>query len=152
MLSGIGPAAHLRKMNIAPLIDLPVGRNLRDHLQIRIRWLCLSPGPFRHLMRADRIALAMARAWLFQTGPATSLPNGLNAFLKSRPELEAPDLEFLFNAAPLDARVWFPGVTPAYPDVFGIHPILAASAQPGPSHVTFGRSTLVGAHRKQLPG
>ena len=38
MLSGIGPADHLKEMGIAPLIDLPVGRNLRDHLQVRLRW------------------------------------------------------------------------------------------------------------------
>ena len=44
MLSGIGPAEHLREMGIAPLIDLPVGRNLRDHLQVRLRWSRLGPG------------------------------------------------------------------------------------------------------------
>jgi len=125
---------HLRDMGIAPLIDLPVGRNLRDHLQVRIRWSRLRPGPFRSLMRADRIALAMAQAWLFRTGAATTLPNGLKAFLKSRPELEAPDLEFLFNAAPLDARIWFPGVTPPYEDAYGIHPILLHPRSQG--HVT----------------
>jgi 4-pyridoxate dehydrogenase len=134
MLSGIGPAVHLRDMGIVPLIDLPVGRNLRDHLQVRIRWSRLRPGPFRSLMRADRIALAMAQAWLFRTGAATTLPNGLKAFLKSRPELEAPDLEFLFNAAPLDARIWFPGVTPPYEDAYGIHPILLHPRSQG--HVT----------------
>ena len=36
MLSGIGPAADLKQIGIAPLVDLPVGRNLRDHLQIRL--------------------------------------------------------------------------------------------------------------------
>ena len=75
-------------------------------------------------MRADRIALAMAQAWLFRTGPATTLPLGLYAFLRTRPELEAPDIEFLFRAAPLDPRPWFPGVTPTYEDSFGINPVL----------------------------
>jgi 4-pyridoxate dehydrogenase len=97
---------------------------LRDHLQIRLRWARLGSSPFRSLMRADRAAFAMAQAFLFGTGPATTLPNALKAFLKSRPELEAPDMEFLFLGAPLDARLWFPGVTPAYEDVFGIHPVL----------------------------
>ncbi len=124
MLSGIGPAAHLRDVGITALIDLPVGRNLRDHLQVRLRWSRLGRGPFRRLMRADRIALAMAQAWLFRTGPATMLPNGLKAFLKTRSEFEAPDIEFLFLGAPLDARIWFPGVTPPYEDAFGIHPVL----------------------------
>ena len=32
MLSGIGPAAHLREIGIEPVVDLPVGKNLQDHL------------------------------------------------------------------------------------------------------------------------
>src|SRR5262249_60042193 len=32
MLSGIGPAAHPRPMDIKPVVDLPVGKNLQDHL------------------------------------------------------------------------------------------------------------------------
>ena len=124
MLSGIGPADRLKEMGIAPLIDLPVGRNLRDHLQVRLRWSRLNSGPFRRLMRADRAALAMAQAWLFGTGPATMLPGALKAFLRTQSELDAPDIEFLFPAAALDARIWFPGVTPPYEDAFGVHPVL----------------------------
>jgi choline dehydrogenase-like flavoprotein len=124
MLSGIGPAAHLRGLGIAPRVDLPVGRNLRDHLMVGLRWRRLGPGPFRRLMRADRIALAMAQAWLFRTGPASTLPLGLLAFLRTRPALEAPDLEFLFRAASLDPRPWFPGVTPTYEDAITVnHPL-----------------------------
>jgi choline dehydrogenase len=36
MLSGIGPAAHLEATGIAPVVDLPVGENLVDHLLIGI--------------------------------------------------------------------------------------------------------------------
>jgi choline dehydrogenase len=32
MLSGIGPAGHLRDIGIDPVVDLPVGDNLHDHL------------------------------------------------------------------------------------------------------------------------
>jgi 4-pyridoxate dehydrogenase len=124
MLSGIGPATHLRDMGIASLVDLPVGRNLRDHLQVRIRWLRRISGPFRRLMRADRAALAMAQAWLLRTGPATSIPSGLKAFLKSHEHLEVPDIELLFSGAPLDPRMWFPMVTKPYVDAIGINPIL----------------------------
>lgn len=36
MLSGIGPAEHLKEIGITPIIDLPVGENLIDHLLIGI--------------------------------------------------------------------------------------------------------------------
>ena len=36
MLSGIGPADHLRSVGIDPVVDLPVGKNLQDHLAVLI--------------------------------------------------------------------------------------------------------------------
>ena len=36
MLSGIGPADHLRATGIKPVVDLPVGKNLQDHLAVII--------------------------------------------------------------------------------------------------------------------
>jgi choline dehydrogenase len=39
MLSGIGPAGHLRALGIEPLVDLPgVGQNLRDHPVLCASW------------------------------------------------------------------------------------------------------------------
>jgi choline dehydrogenase-like flavoprotein len=39
MLSGIGPAAHLREHGINPIVDSPgVGQNLRDHPNFIISW------------------------------------------------------------------------------------------------------------------
>jgi choline dehydrogenase-like flavoprotein len=124
MLSGIGPADHLRRHGITPLADLPVGQNLRDHLAVSLRWHRNEPGPFQRQMRFDRVALAMARAWLLRDGPATTLPLGLVAFIRSEPALEAPDLEFMFGAPPFEARPWLPGLTPPVPDLMGIRPVL----------------------------
>ena len=124
MLSGIGPADHLRSVGITPLIDIPVGQNLRDHLSVGIQWARKDIGPFHREMRIDRTAINLARAWLLGTGPGTELPNNLVAFLKTRPELEVPDLEFIFRAAPLHAHPWFPGWRPAYRDGYGIRPVL----------------------------
>jgi 4-pyridoxate dehydrogenase len=124
MLSGIGPAEHLREHGISPLADLPVGRNLRDHLAVSLRWTRKDPSPFHRQMRLDRIALAMAQAWLMRTGPSTTLPLGILAFLRSEPGLEAPDLEFMFGAPPFEASPWLPGRSSALPDLMGIRPVL----------------------------
>ncbi|MCA9675439.1 MAG: GMC family oxidoreductase N-terminal domain-containing protein [Kofleriaceae bacterium] len=39
MLSGVGPAAHLRDHGIAAIADLPVGQNLHDHLFVPMTFL-----------------------------------------------------------------------------------------------------------------
>lgn len=124
MLSGVGPGRRLQKLGIETLVDLPVGENLQDHIACAIFFTRPRHGPFRDLMRADRIAIAMAQAYLFGTGPATYLPGGLFAFLKTCPELDAPDIEFIFRGAPPHAQIWFPGIKPAYLDGFGIRPTL----------------------------
>jgi 4-pyridoxate dehydrogenase len=66
----------------------------------------------------------MVRAYLFGTGPATVVPGGLHAFIRTRPELAVPDIEFMFRGTALDAHVWFPGIKPAYADGFAIRPTL----------------------------
>ncbi|MFN2445612.1 MAG: GMC family oxidoreductase [Vicinamibacterales bacterium] len=39
LLSGIGPADHLRSLGVPVVVDLPgVGSNLQDHLKISVRW------------------------------------------------------------------------------------------------------------------
>jgi 4-pyridoxate dehydrogenase len=124
MLSGIGPAAHLREVGVEPIIDLPVGKNLQDHLGSYMMYERVNPGPFRDTMRFDRMAVSMVRAYLFGTGPATALPGGLHAFIKTRPELELPDIEFQFKGLAKDAHLWFPGIKPAYIDGFGIRPTM----------------------------
>jgi choline dehydrogenase-like flavoprotein len=124
MLSGIGPAAHLRAMGIAPVVDLPVGKNLQDHLAVIIFFERLTESTFRRDMRVDRMAISMIRAYCFGTGPGTVVPGGLHAFVKTRPELAVPDIEFMFRGAPADTHLWFPLIRPAYVDGYGIRPTL----------------------------
>jgi 4-pyridoxate dehydrogenase len=124
MLSGIGPAAHLRENGIAPVIDLPVGRNLQDHLAVFLSFTRREPGPFHGQMRFDRMAASMIRAYLFGTGPGTVVPGGLHAFIKTRPELATPDIEFMFRGTAVSPHLWFPAIRPAYRDGFAIRPTL----------------------------
>ena len=125
MLSGIGPADHLRDVGIEPVIDSPyVGKNLQDHLAVHVTATRPDAGPFRDTMRFDRMAVAIVQAQLFGTGEATVLPGGLHGFIKTRPDLAATDIQFLFRGAPANAHLWFPGVKKAYLDGFGIRPVL----------------------------
>src|SRR4029079_11998657 len=124
MLSGIGPADHLRSVGIEPVIDLPVGKNLQDHLAVLILFARIGQSEFLRNMRLDRMTLNMLRAWLFGTGPATVVPGGLHAFIKTRPEIAVPDIEFMFRGAPPEAALWFPGWKKPYADGYGIPPCL----------------------------
>ena len=121
MLSGVGPAAHLKEFGIDCLSDLPVGKNLQDHLVASNFWTRpTNTSPFREELRYDKVAISMFRAYLFGTGPGTVVPGGMHAFLKSAPGVEAADWEFLFRGAPLDANPWFPGIKKKYEDGYAI--------------------------------
>jgi len=125
MLSGIGPADHLKDVGIEPIIDLPgVGQNLQDHLAVLVHYARKDTDWFHALMRFDRMALAMAQAYIFKSGPATILPGGLHGYVKSRPELAVPDLQFLFRGTAPGAHLWFPGIKKAYTEGFGMRPVL----------------------------
>src|SRR5690606_15603043 len=116
MLSGIGEPDELRAQGIPVRVALPaVGRNLQDHLSAGIEHRRAGAGPFQRLMRLDRIAPALVRAWLFGTGPATVLPGGIMAFLKSSPDAPLPDVQLLFSAAPFTANYYLPPFRPAFP-------------------------------------
>ncbi|MEC7489860.1 MAG: GMC family oxidoreductase N-terminal domain-containing protein [Pseudomonadota bacterium] len=121
MLSGVGPASHLAKFGIECLADLPVGKNLQDHLVVSNSWTRpTNTSKFREDLRFDRIAISMVRAYLFGTGPGTVVPGGLHAFLKSSPDVEVADWEFLFRGTPEDANPWFPGLKKRFEDGYGI--------------------------------
>jgi choline dehydrogenase len=56
MLSGIGPADHLRSVGIEPLVDLPVGDNLIDHLLIGVVYNSKQPISMVHSMVTESCA------------------------------------------------------------------------------------------------
>jgi choline dehydrogenase-like flavoprotein len=124
MLSGIGPAQHLREFGIDVVADLPVGRNLQDHLGAYMTYSRKQPGSFHREMRFDRMAVSMVRAYLFGSGPGTVVPGGLHAFVKTRPELAVPDIEFMFRGTAAAPYLWFPLLRAAFLDGYGIRPTL----------------------------
>src|SRR5258708_31481098 len=55
-------------------------------------------------MRADRIAMELAKCSSLGTGFATNFPGPLVTFLKTDPSLRVPDMQLLFQGAPLGAE------------------------------------------------
>jgi len=95
MLSGIGDPDQLRQNGIDPVHELAgVGQGLQDHLQARLVFKCNEPtlnDEVRSLFNQARIALKYA---LFRAGPMTMAASLATGFLKTRPELETPDIQF----------------------------------------------------------
>jgi len=116
MLSGIGDPVDLHKHGIRVRSPLPgVGRNLQDHVMAPLPFVRKEPGPFHKHMRMDRIAVELAKCYFFGKGFASDLPGPLVAFLKSDPAAPMPDIQFLFQGAPLTAE---PYLTKPFADGF----------------------------------
>ena len=121
MLSGIGPADHLQDHGIAVAADLPgVGRNLHDHVLVRVEHACTKPITLQSLTRLDRAAFALIRALVSGTGPAASFPLAAGIMARSDPSLEEADLQSHF----------LPGLTTATLRV----PFLAGPLRAGDGH------------------
>jgi len=112
MLSGIGPADHLRSVGIDVVQDLPgVGENLQEHPNLLNIYRTRGKlGLTRHL-RLDRATLAVMRWALFGEGPFATAGTVANIFLRTRPELERPDVQIITMPVHQHAELWFPGIT-----------------------------------------
>ena len=97
MLSGIGPAEHLKSLGLAVVHDAPgVGGNLQDHLDMIVQWTCTQPITLNGNARFDRKIAALLN-WRFRkTGNASFMPTPSGAFLSTREGLAAPDIQIHF--------------------------------------------------------
>ena len=100
MLSGIGPGEELKRHGIPVIHELPgVGRNLQDHVDCVIAYTCTKPITLYRELRVDRMVRSVAAGLLFGRGIATTFPYEAGAFLKTRPDLLAPDIQVHFMPA-----------------------------------------------------
>jgi choline dehydrogenase len=105
MLSGLGPAAHLKQHGIEVLRDLPgVGASLQDHLQIRTSFRISGARTLNDtqasLWGKARIAAQYA---LSRSGPMAMSPSQLGLFTRSHPRYATPNVEFHVQPLSLDA-------------------------------------------------
>ncbi|HEX3942768.1 MAG TPA: choline dehydrogenase [Rhizomicrobium sp.] len=100
MLSGIGDPEILRNFEIPVIAELKgVGRNLQDHLDCSIQYECTQPITLYSQAKPLAAAKTGLQYLLFRNGLAASQGLESGAFLKSRLDLETPDLQFHFVAA-----------------------------------------------------
>jgi choline dehydrogenase-like flavoprotein len=92
MLSGIGLAEELEPFGIAVRQELPVGRNLQDHLMVNVNYLSSVPALFG-IFTPENFSLLHEEG----RGPLTSNLPEAGGFFRTRPGLPAPDVEFHFS-------------------------------------------------------
>jgi choline dehydrogenase len=97
MLSGIGPAAHLKAHGIGAIVDRPgVGRNLQDHLELYIQQASTQPITLYSKLNPFSKALIGAEWLFFKTGLGASNHFEAAAFVRSRAGVEYPDIQYHF--------------------------------------------------------
>ena len=97
MLSGIGPAAHLKEHGIDVVADRPgVGQNLQDHLELYIQMAASQPVTLYKYWNLISKAVIGAR-WLFtKTGLGASNQFESAAFIRTKAGVEYPDIQYHF--------------------------------------------------------
>lgn len=120
MLSGIGPAEHLRSLGVEPLVDLRgVGQNLIEHPFIFLGWN-MRPGAFRSELRVDRATLWVLLWGLFGRGLFATNGAAGNLFIRTDQRLDRPDMQFTCMSGEVAAReLWFPLIGKKPPHTIG---------------------------------
>lgn len=94
MLSGVGPAEHLRQLDIPLVCDLQgVGKNLQDHPASGVVYGCTKPVS---LASAEGLS-HMVRYLMSKKGMLTSNVAEAGAFIKTSAQCVVPNLQFHFG-------------------------------------------------------
>jgi choline dehydrogenase len=105
MLSGIGDREELERFGIAVKLDLPgVGKNLQDHVWSGISGDADIPTGNSVLKPYGKVK-SLLQHLLMKRGPLCNSPLEANAFFRTDPSLQRPDVQFHF--VPI-------GITPDY--------------------------------------
>ncbi|MEA3535624.1 choline dehydrogenase [Rhizobium sp. CC-YZS058] len=118
MLSGIGPAEHLREMGIAVKADRPgVGANLQDHMEFYFQQVSTKPVSLYSWLPWFWQGVAGAQWLLTRSGLGSSNQFEACAFLRSAPGLAQPDIQYHF----LPVAISYDGKAAAKSHGFQVH-------------------------------
>jgi choline dehydrogenase len=103
LLSGVGPGGQLQSFDIPLVHHLPgVGRNLQDHLQVRMVFKTRDPITMNDQVHSPFKKMLMGLDYmLFRRGPLTMGASQVCVFARSTPEAATPDIQF--HLQPLSA-------------------------------------------------
>jgi len=97
MLSGIGPPGELKAHGLPVIKALPgVGENLQDHLEFYFQVACRQPVTLYAWTGLLGRALVGARWLLLRTGLGATNHFETGGFIRSRPDVPYPDLQYHF--------------------------------------------------------
>jgi len=99
-VSGIGQPELLQSLGLPVVHDLPgIGENYRDHYAPRMNWRVKLPITLNEQTRGLNFAREIAKYFLFHRGILTFTAGIVYGFVRTRPELEEPDVQYHFAHA-----------------------------------------------------
>jgi choline dehydrogenase-like flavoprotein len=99
-LSGVGQPDRLQALGIPVRHSLPgVGENYRDHYAPRMRWRVKLPITLNERTRGLRLAWEVLRYAATRKGVLSLAPGLIHGFIKTRPDLSEPDVQYFFADA-----------------------------------------------------
>jgi choline dehydrogenase len=129
MVSGIGPAAHLREHGVDAVADLPgVGSHMQDHLEVYIQHRSLQPVSMQPYATQRWRRPWVGFEWLvFRSGPGATNHFEGGGFARSNEDVGYPNLMFHFlplairydGSAPSGGHGYQVHVGPMYSDARG---------------------------------
>ncbi|WP_299371846.1 GMC family oxidoreductase N-terminal domain-containing protein [uncultured Kiloniella sp.] len=97
-LSGVGPKTLLDEHNIPIVVNSPaVGQNLQDHIGMDYLYSCTVPSLNDELHSLWGKLVAGLKYVLFRRGPLSLSINQGGGFIKTRPDLEQPNIQLYFS-------------------------------------------------------
>lgn len=119
MLSGVGPAQHLRDHGVRVVRDLPVGFNLQDHMSLPAFVFTDRKRRPAEEIAAESRALQDTEAGLYAANATTVGLSKLTTFYKSREELRYPDLQIIKFRVPCNTTNGLPNGVNLFSSLFG---------------------------------
>ena len=105
-VSGIGPSELLKSRGIDVVAELPgVGENFHDHARVRIMYRCNQPISTNDDMNVWHRRLKIGlKYFVLRSGPLATGINHVGAFAKTSPDLDRPNIQFMFGTLSADLQ------------------------------------------------